>query len=1370
MARLDALIERWGNLAALALGAVVLFVGLGRTGLWEPWEMERADLARTLAAPPEAVIALGPGLEGTAELIERAARDAGVVIRRPEAAGGGESMLAGALDLARTRVVASVVIDLHLLFPAEAGGVSGGSDTAWAAAAQRISEASRYAAAGTVVLVHRDTTPIVSELRQRLALERWRATWRSGAAAWQLEGLADAAAVEAALARRAGAEPDDAHIHVVSPTDVAGLTSALAAGASGVDGHVAFKDRGDTVSVPPLETWLRVVAYRALGPTELATRLPVALLAFLALWVLVATLRTLWGGRVALVAGVVLATMPLFYAQGRIVQGEAGFVLALTLVAASQLLGTRKDVPRFLPAAYLGAGLVIGLLSKGLFAGVVVTGLALAGPLIAGERVVRAWLPAIAAAAVTGLVWLLVAGADPGTFFAQLGLQVPRFDQGAGQVPLGFDLVIAQLGFGMSPWSPLVVAAVGAVAWWAVETEDKTGLIVALWFFVPLVAVMVGFRTGNHFFYAGAPAAAAAVGLFADRVIKRGVPAYFLAAALVLMYVILRHDLKEAPQAMVGWLTWEHPFSKDGANRFPETLSVPSAIRWALLVAGVVCAAHFGRILSALLRAMSWLRRDEAPDPQGPAAPRAGAPGADLRPKLGRPLVVAIAACLVLAAVIALFVIGQKHGPYMGSRFADSIGPSEKLFVGRLTSFSEPIFLVTILSILVLVVAAILRFGFGKGLPIPAVLGRWGLPVGAALWVIVALVLALSTTYPDDFWGETLTGLPSLFGYVGAIGFAALVWVLGRQATGRGDRLHAGAALVGALGFLLLQRLVRDANWRDSWVTLGVFFGWVGVALTLLPAMIRSSRHFAIAGAVLGLVFAGGFIVPLADRWAWLRELSAEPGGFVLVDPLAGEIVGALVPAMVLALVPLLLLGWRALNRPGAGRRAVQLIERGVAFVERPPALIGAMALVGVAVTAITLLSFVPRFAINVSQKHIIDTWREAEPGADPEQRMFKLPFTGGGRKDSNFYTAGIPEIRDRQTALQVLLGIQDQVVTLETELGTESRLLQGFSVANDRNRDGRRDEPAITGFATAASDTTLTDASKRWAPGSLVGKRLVDAQGRSWAITGNDQSSVSVGANQRLTFATSPAKAAFYAIDADVPDPRATAVAPERRALLVPADSLSDINHQWRKLSGGRHLPVLDGSSYRVLLATSWLEGEEQQENRLALATFDDVSFAKITDTRLRRVWGNFDDTIQVVGYQLERATVSSGQQLRLTVYYKALKVIQKSWKIFIHLDRVGAGGTRIGGDHWPLNPTKHTEENKGCTGCFRTDHWLPGDIVQDTYDIEIPETSSGEYMIYVGFFEPGPDKRLALKDHDKKNTRHDGGNRLGIGTFNIR
>ena len=188
-----------------------------------------------------------------------------------------------------------------------------------------------------------------------------------------------------------------------------------------------------------------------------------------------------------------------------------------------------------------------------------------------------------------------------------------------------------------------------------------------------------------------------------------------------------------------------------------------------------------------------------------------------------------------------------------------------------------------------------------------------------------------------------------------------------------------------------------------------------------------------------------------------------------------------------------------------------------------------------------------------------------------------------------------------------------------------------------------------------------------------------------------------------------------------------------------------------------------------RVLLTTSWLEPSEPQQNRLALATFDDKSFAALKDPTLIREWGNFEDTIQVVGYATDKATVTTGETMKLTVYYKTLKLVKKSLKIFIHMDKSG-GGARIAGDHWPLNPTKHSEENKNCGGCYRTDHWLVGDIVRDDFDIEIPEGNTGEYTIWIGLYQPGPDTRLAVKGFDQKRMKHDGQNRLGLGTIQVK
>jgi hypothetical protein len=61
-----------------------------------------------------------------------------------------------------------------------------------------------------------------------------------------------------------------------------------------------------------------------------------------------------------------------------------------------------------------------------------------------------------------------------------------------------------------------------------------------------------------------------------------------------------------------------------------------------------------------------------------------------------------------------------------------------------------------------------------------------------------------------------------------------------------------------------------------------------------------------------------------------------------------------------------------------------------------------------------------------------------------------------------------------------------------------------------------------------------------------------------------------------------------------------------------------------------------------------------------------------------------------------------------------------------------------------------------------------MPGDIVVDRYDIEVPiGAPSGPHNIWVGFYNTGTEQRLQVKDFDKSKVAHDGQNRANIGTL---
>ena len=76
-----------------------------------------------------------------------------------------------------------------------------------------------------------------------------------------------------------------------------------------------------------------------------------------------------------------------------------------------------------------------------------------------------------------------------------------------------------------------------------------------------------------------------------------------------------------------------------------------------------------------------------------------------------------------------------------------------------------------------------------------------------------------------------------------------------------------------------------------------------------------------------------------------------------------------------------------------------------------------------------------------------------------------------------------------------------------------------------------------------------------------------------------------------------------------------------------------------------------------------------------------------------------------------------------------------------------------------------------KKCVGCYENKHWMKGDIIVDAYEREIPSsTPSGRQEMWMGFYNPKSKKRLKVKDFDKERVRHDGKNRVLIGSFRVR
>ncbi len=223
-----------------------------------------------------------------------------------------------------------------------------------------------------------------------------------------------------------------------------------------------------------------------------------------------------------------------------------------------------------------------------------------------------------------------------------------------------------------------------------------------------------------------------------------------------------------------------------------------------------------------------------------------------------------------------------------------------------------------------------------------------------------------------------------------------------------------------------------------------------------------------------------------------------------------------------------------------------------------------------------------------------------------------------------------------------------------------------------------------------------------------------------------------------------------------------------KRTFFIVPAKQFSEINSAYRDISGDRGLPVLDDRSSRIVLTASTLAAGETDHNWLAKATLTEKEFEALKDVERKIV--NFDNTLELVGFQITPQAITRGTNPVLKTFYKVLKKVPKSYRVFLHVDKVGSS-TRIHGDHWILNMVPESEDENDCVGCYATTHWKKGDIIVDTYELSVPIGSpSGDYDVWMGLYTPGGGGRLKVTSFDEDKIKHDGSERVRIGKMTVR
>lgn len=131
-----------------------------------------------------------------------------------------------------------------------------------------------------------------------------------------------------------------------------------------------------------------------------------------------------------------------------------------------------------------------------------------------------------------------------------------------------------------------------------------------------------------------------------------------------------------------------------------------------------------------------------------------------------------------------------------------------------------------------------------------------------------------------------------------------------------------------------------------------------------------------------------------------------------------------------------------------------------------------------------------------------------------------------------------------------------------------------------------------------------------------------------------------------------------------------------------------------------------------------------------------------------------NFGDAFELVSVVLNPSRGVTGEPVRVTATYKVLNKIDQDYLIFVHVEDVDGRVDRLNVDHPPrMKPTSQ---------------WLPGELVQDIFDIPIPPQMPVRGLsLVLGFWDPKTDQRLPIKNKDQVPT--DGRDRLFVAKFPV-
>jgi len=115
-----------------------------------------------------------------------------------------------------------------------------------------------------------------------------------------------------------------------------------------------------------------------------------------------------------------------------------------------------------------------------------------------------------------------------------------------------------------------------------------------------------------------------------------------------------------------------------------------------------------------------------------------------------------------------------------------------------------------------------------------------------------------------------------------------------------------------------------------------------------------------------------------------------------------------------------------------------------------------------------------------------------------------------------------------------------------------------------------------------------------------------------------------------------------------------------------------------------------------------------------------------------------NFDDELNMIGYEVKPNPPNLGQEFVINIYWQANRAMPEAYTGFVHL--VGPDGRLVTQDDHELG-----------RGFYRTIFWQAGEVIRERYVLTAPKSPGGNYTLWAGAYSFPSLQRLVVRSADK-------------------